>query len=78
MSFGEGSLMDQKKKLDADELAVLAGGIEGCHGELSHGDLVWAKVKGWLPTSLRFYFYDQMTWTWKYGYLLALNCCVGL
>ncbi|CAM6106755.1 unnamed protein product [Calypogeia fissa] len=47
MSFGEGSMTDQKKKLDADELAILARGIEGSDGELSHGDLVWAKVKGY-------------------------------
>lgn len=52
MSFGESSLMDQRKKLDADELAILAAGLEGCHGELSHGDLVWAKVKGMLPQCL--------------------------
>jgi hypothetical protein len=44
MSFGEGRT--ERKKLDADELAVLAAGLEGSHGELSHGDLVWAKVKG--------------------------------
>ncbi|KAG6544106.1 hypothetical protein Mapa_014523 [Marchantia paleacea] len=47
ISFGEGSLMGESKKLNADELAVLAAGIEDYGGELSHGDLVWAKVKGY-------------------------------
>ncbi|KAL3683187.1 hypothetical protein R1sor_001209 [Riccia sorocarpa] len=47
ISFGEGSHLGEAKKPNADELAVLAAGMEDGGGDFSHGDLVWAKVKGY-------------------------------
>ncbi|KAL2612135.1 hypothetical protein R1flu_023827 [Riccia fluitans] len=47
ISFGEGSHLGETKRPNADELAVLAAGMEDYGGEFSHGDLVWAKVKGY-------------------------------
>lgn len=37
----------EQKKPDPDELAALAAGVEDHQGKLGHGDLVWAKVKGY-------------------------------
>lgn len=43
----ETSTCEQSRKPDPDELAALAAGVEDHQGQLGHGDLVWAKVKGY-------------------------------